>query len=207
MARSRALDSVCAGQQRVSRLGATGCKTALARLGGWPLPRHLPTGPQLRALLAAPMSGQDFLKIVACATWLLWAVFAPSVIAEIAAAVRGRPALRLPGARPVQALAAALAGTAVLTAVAQASPLAAAQPAALIHEAPATPDLPAAGGLRRAGHRQRAPPVPTKPGTFAARPPGTTLTAPGPGTQHPGHARHHRRREPGASPGQARHGA
>jgi len=142
-----------AGRLAAGAASLGGLPYALARLAGWPVPRHLPTGPQLRALLAAPMSGQDFLKIVACATWLLWAVFALSVIAEIAAAARGRPALRLPGARPVQALAAALAGTTVLTAVAPASPLAAALPAALVHAAPATLRQPASPWLSAAPGR------------------------------------------------------
>jgi DNA-binding SARP family transcriptional activator len=132
----------------IARLAAAaaclgGLPYTLARLDGWPLPRHLRTWSQLPALLASPMSSQDILKIVACAVWLGWAVFALSVIAEVAAAARGRPAPKLPGTGPVQALAAALLGTTVLTAIMQASPLAALPAALTAHAAPAAWTQPA----------------------------------------------------------------
>ena len=55
--------------------------------------------------------------MLAGAAWLLWAVFAVAVIAEVTAAACGRPVPRLPAIAPVQALAATLAGTVVITAL------------------------------------------------------------------------------------------
>ena len=120
-----------------------GLPYALARLAGWPLPRHVSSFTRLPALLAAPVSDQEILKIVACVVWLAWVIFALSVIAEVAAAARGRPTPQLPGTGPVQALAAALLGTTVLTAIMQASPLAALPATLTAHAAPAAQTQPA----------------------------------------------------------------
>ena len=120
-----------------------GLPYALARLAGWPLPRHVSSFTRLPALLAAPVSDQEILKIVACVVWLAWIIFALSVIAEVAAAARGRPTPQLPGTGPVQALAAALLGTTVLTAIMQASPLAALPATLTAHAAPAAQTQPA----------------------------------------------------------------
>ena len=120
-----------------------GLPYALARLAGWPLPRDVSSFTRLPALLAAPVSDQEILKIVACVVWLAWVIFALSVIAEVAAAARGRPTPQLPGTGPVQALAAALLGTTVLTAIMQASPLAALPATLTAHAAPAAQTQPA----------------------------------------------------------------
>ena len=87
---ARARRLLCA----IARLAAAaaclgGLPYALARLAGWPLPRHLRPWSQWPALLADPMPGQEILKIVACAAWLMWIIFALSVIAQVAAAARG----------------------------------------------------------------------------------------------------------------------
>ena len=88
---------------------------ARACRGDWPgsrppLPARLaalPGGPAERAAIGA-MAG---------AAWLAWAVFAAALAAEACAAARGRTVRRLPAVGPVQALAAALAGAAVVTAL------------------------------------------------------------------------------------------
>ena len=80
-----------------------GVPWALGRLAGPPLPGTFRGGPAIEAL--------------ASAAWLLWAVFTAALAAEITARACGRTIPRLPAIAPVQALAAALAGTAVITAL------------------------------------------------------------------------------------------
>jgi DNA-binding SARP family transcriptional activator len=84
---------------------------------GWPLPRQLPTWPGMRAFLTSPLSNDAIVKGLACLVWVLWIVFALSVIMEVAAVARGGHAPRLPVIAPVQAFAAALVSTTLLTAV------------------------------------------------------------------------------------------
>jgi DNA-binding SARP family transcriptional activator len=91
-----------------------GLPYVLAHLVGWPLPRHL-AWRGLQQFLVSPLSDDAIIKGLACVAWLLWAVFVLSVLIEVAAAVRGRSAPRLPVIAPVQAIAAALVGTTVLT--------------------------------------------------------------------------------------------
>ena len=88
----------------------------LARLARPPLPGHWP-GWHGRGVPAGPLSGGAIITVLAGAAWLLWALFAATLITEIIAVVRGRPAPRLRVLGPVQALAAAVAGATVLTAV------------------------------------------------------------------------------------------
>ena len=101
-----------------------GLPYTLIRLTGSPLPRHLPAWPQIQVFLTTPLTDEEIVKGLACVVWLLWAIFALSVIVETVAAVSGRSVPRLPGIAPVQAFAAALVGATVLTAVPvpQASP-------------------------------------------------------------------------------------
>ena len=94
-----------------------GLPWGLGRLAGPPLPGHWPGWQQVRESLASPLSGGTAITVLAGAAWLLWAVFAAAVIAEVTAAACGRPVPRLPAIAPVQALAAALAGTVVITAL------------------------------------------------------------------------------------------
>ena len=118
----------------------------MTHLCGWPLPRHLPTGAQIRAVLADPLSPGAVLCALAGAIWLTWAMLAVSVAAEILAALRGHPAPRLPVLPPAQALAAALVSALALSSAATArtampgSPAASALPVA----AAGTPRWPAA---------------------------------------------------------------
>jgi DNA-binding SARP family transcriptional activator len=89
----------------------------LALFVGWPLPRQLPTWPGMRVFLTSPLSNDAIIKGLACLVWVLWIVFALSVIMEVAAVARGGHAPRLPVIAPVQAFAAALISTTLLTAV------------------------------------------------------------------------------------------
>ena len=92
----------------------------MTHLCGWPLPRHLPTGAQIRTFLADPLSPGAVLCVLAGAIWLTWAMLAVSVAAEILAALRGHPAPRLPVLPPAQALAAALVSALALSSAATA---------------------------------------------------------------------------------------
>ena len=94
-----------------------GLPWGLGRLAGPPLPRHWPGWQQVREFLASPLSDGTVITVLADAAWLLWAVFAVAVIAEVTAAACGRPVPRLPAIAPVQALAATLAGAVVITAL------------------------------------------------------------------------------------------
>jgi DNA-binding SARP family transcriptional activator len=102
----------------------TGMPYTLARFIGWPLPAHLLTWTRLRNFLITPLGDDAIIKVLACVVWLLWVIFALSVTIEVIAAVWGHPAPRLPVIGPVQAFAAALVGTTMLTAIPlpQASP-------------------------------------------------------------------------------------
>ena len=120
----RAASAVAPGRRLRAAADVTGAAVLLAglpwglgRLAGPPLPGHWPGWSQVREALASPLSGGTAVTVLAGAAWLLWAVFAVAVIAEVTAAACGRPVPRLPAIAPVQALAAALAGTVVLTAL------------------------------------------------------------------------------------------
>jgi DNA-binding SARP family transcriptional activator len=94
-----------------------GLPWVLSRLAGSPLAGHWPGWQQTRELATSPLTGAPAVTALAGAAWLLWAVFAAAVIAEVTAEACGRPVPRLPAVAPVQALAAALAGTIVIAAL------------------------------------------------------------------------------------------
>jgi DNA-binding SARP family transcriptional activator/nucleoid-associated protein YgaU len=89
---------------------------ALVRLAGLPLPGHWHGWAQVRESAAGPLGGGTAITVLAGAAWLLWAVFALSLVMELIAVTRGQPAPRLPAIAPVQALAAALVGAAMMSA-------------------------------------------------------------------------------------------
>jgi DNA-binding SARP family transcriptional activator len=103
---------------------------------GWPLPRQLPTLDTLKHALTAPVSDTAVLDLLAVALWILWAAFVASLLVEIAAAVAGTPAPRIPGLSPMQPLAAWL--VAGLTATVLASTVPAAS-GAVVAPVPARP--------------------------------------------------------------------
>jgi len=94
-----------------------GLPYGLARMTGSPLPRTWPGWQQVQAFFAGPLSDDAIIRLLADAAWLLWAVFALSLVTELIAVTRGRPAPRLPAIAPVQALAAALVGATMMTAL------------------------------------------------------------------------------------------
>ena len=94
-----------------------GLPYGLARLTGSPLPRTWPGWQQVQRFFASPLSDDAIIRLLADAAWLLWAVFALSLITELIAVIRGQPAPRLPAIAPVQALAAALVGATMMTAL------------------------------------------------------------------------------------------
>ncbi len=140
-----------------------GLPWGLGRLAGSPLPGHWPGWQQVREFLASPLSGGTVITVLAGAAWLLWAVFAVAVIAEVTAAACGRPVPRLPAIAPVQALAATLAGTIVLTALhlprtaARAAPPPHARLTATVATAGPVPPGAAAGGDGQPGIAGRFP--------------------------------------------------
>ena len=137
-----------------------GVPAALARYIGWPLPRHL-SGPQLRALLAAPLTDAALIKVLACVVWAAWALFTLCAAAEAAARIGGRACPRLPAICGVQAVAAALVGAVTLAAPAGAASTGAVLRAAA--PAPAmAPHLP--GRLRRWPAPLAAGPRPARAG-------------------------------------------
>jgi DNA-binding SARP family transcriptional activator len=72
-----------------------GLPAVLYKLGGNPLPAHVPAWHHVTALLLHRDNGTVFLGAVRDISWLAWAAFTVAVIAEAQAAVRGRTAPRL----------------------------------------------------------------------------------------------------------------
>jgi DNA-binding SARP family transcriptional activator len=72
-----------------------GLPAVLYKLGGNPLPAHVPGWHHVTALLLHRDNGTVFLGAVRDISWLAWAAFTAAVIAEAQAAVRGRSAPRL----------------------------------------------------------------------------------------------------------------
>lgn len=56
---------------------------------GWPLPDHVPSLSELRAVVTTPMSTAFLLDALACAAWVIWAVFAVDVAVCARDAARG----------------------------------------------------------------------------------------------------------------------
>ena len=76
-----------------------GLPVALYRLGGNPLPGHIPSWHHVTALLLHRDNGSVFLGAVRDLSWLAWAAFTVAAAIEAQAALRGRraPRLRLGG--------------------------------------------------------------------------------------------------------------
>jgi DNA-binding SARP family transcriptional activator len=161
---------------------------------GWPLPHHIPTWEQVKAVLAQPASTDLVVDVLACLCWLVWAAFALDVARCTVAAVRtlrwaSVPAPQVPGGL-VQAVAAALVGTIVLSVLGNRTPPARGpvpdHPAAVPTAAPAGADpagpplaftSPAAvvaqapEPLTAAVPRPDPAPAPGRPWTVMVRPP------------------------------------
>jgi len=72
-----------------------GLPVVLYRLGGSPVPGHLPSLHHLISVLTHRDHGGLFLGAVRDISWLAWAAFTIAVLAEVQALLRGRPAPRL----------------------------------------------------------------------------------------------------------------
>jgi DNA-binding SARP family transcriptional activator len=116
LARAWRLLRAVAGLAVIAALLA-GLPWGLGAMTGSPLPRSWPGWAQAQRFLASPLSDGAIIRFLADAAWLLWAVFALSLVIELIAVTRGQPAPRLPAIAPVQALAAALVGATMMTAL------------------------------------------------------------------------------------------
>jgi hypothetical protein len=107
-----------------------GVPIVLAKLAPDPLPRTVPNFTAIRHALTTRDQGQLFLRALTVVAWPAWAVFALSVLIEIPAAIRRRPALHLPGLGLPQRAAATLIASVTLMMHSPVIASAAAQPVA-----------------------------------------------------------------------------
>src|SRR5262249_49767562 len=94
-----------------------GLPWALVDYVGWPLPRHVPTWPELQEILLTPMGTQMLLNILTCICWVAWFAFVVDVARCTVDAARGLTLPHPRAARPLQGLAAALVGAIVLSVI------------------------------------------------------------------------------------------
>ncbi|EWM12036.1 BTAD domain-containing putative transcriptional regulator [Kutzneria sp. 744] len=130
-----------------------GLPWALVHYVGWPLPRHVPTGPELQGFLLAPMSATFLLDFLACACWLVWFLFTLDVLRCAAQVVRDARWPDLSEAGPMHTLAGVLVGAVLLSVLANrptpvsSSPSSAASGtvSTVVTTAPAWPNTPSPG--------------------------------------------------------------
>lgn len=120
---------------------AVGLPVLLYRLGGSPIPAHVPSWHRITYALLHKDNGSLFLGAVRDVSWLAWVAFAIAVLAETQAALRGRqaPRLRLAG---LQGVASRLVAAVALTFSAPAVLGLVAAPAMAATAHPATPQAP-----------------------------------------------------------------
>ncbi|MDP9220612.1 MAG: LysM peptidoglycan-binding domain-containing protein [Actinomycetota bacterium] len=87
-----------------------GIPAALIGIGGSPLPGGLPSWHDVTTALSSPDDGTLFAGLLLLLAWGGWALFTLTVLIELLARLRGRPAPKLPALRVPQAAAAALVG-------------------------------------------------------------------------------------------------
>ncbi|RIQ20147.1 LysM peptidoglycan-binding domain-containing protein, partial [Jiangella rhizosphaerae] len=85
-----------------------GVPAVLWAAGGSPWPSEWPSPSDIRSAAVSPDDGTLFLAVLIVAGWLGWGTFVLSLVVEVPAALRGRPAPRLPGLRAQQRLVAGL---------------------------------------------------------------------------------------------------
>lgn len=85
-----------------------GVPAVLWAAGGPPLPGEWPSFADVRAAAVSPDDGSLFLAVLIVAGWLGWGTFVLSLLVEVPAMLRGRPARRLPGLGAQQRLVAGL---------------------------------------------------------------------------------------------------
>ncbi len=99
---------------------AVGVPVLLARIVGWPLPTKLPTVDEVSLATRSGIADSTIAKTIAVVAWIAWLQVAAALVAETAAVLKGRSAVRLPVLPGVQVFAARLvAGVLLLTATLQ----------------------------------------------------------------------------------------
>jgi DNA-binding SARP family transcriptional activator len=97
----RGAGTVLRGALALATLAAlvAGLPVVLYKLGGDPLPRHIPAWQHVTSLLLHRDNGSVFFGAVRDVSWIAWAAFTVAVATEAQAALRGRsaPRLRLAG--------------------------------------------------------------------------------------------------------------
>ncbi|MFF7982850.1 hypothetical protein ACFZDK_27650 [Streptomyces sp. NPDC007901] len=109
-----------------------GIPWGLACYIGWPLPHHLPTWPEVNAVLLAPMSTTFLLHTLACILWPVWGAFVLDVARATTDQVRAGPRPTLPKTGPLNSLATVLVATIIMTLVSRPLTPAAAAPAPFV---------------------------------------------------------------------------
>jgi DNA-binding SARP family transcriptional activator len=148
-----------------------GIPAALYLAGGSPVPHAVPSWHQVAAVLMRRDDGTLFLAAVRYISWLAWAAFTICAVVEAVSRARGRAAPRLPVIAPVQGLAAALVGAAVLGLMPAPHLLRAAPPP------PPRPGPAAATAPLRPGPPAGQAPAPAPPRPPAAPPRALTAAA------------------------------
>jgi hypothetical protein len=143
-----------------------GAPMLLLRVGGNPLPDHVPSLDEITLLLTSPDDGGLFLRALTLVGWLAWVTFTLSVLIELVARLRGRRAKRVPGLGAQQKVAGALVGSIIAVFVGASVAHASAEPARVQFTAVAA--APAGAGFLAAG--------PTT--TFVVKPPVVQQSAP-----------------------------
>ncbi len=176
------------GQAAAAGMGAllillaliAGLPALLYRLGGSPLPGHLPGATQVGHALLHRDSASLVLAAVRDVSWIAWALFTLAVLAEVQAVLRRRtaPRLRLGGMQSAAGLVALAALT--FTAAPVGTLLTTPQPVPAVLQADVTPGLAA---------------------PFTIAPHARPAVAPGPAVAPPAPARHARSAAPDAGAG------
>jgi DNA-binding SARP family transcriptional activator len=142
---------------------------------GWPLPHTIPTWAEASAALTSNgVPDELVINALAIVVWIAWANLCLAVVVETTALVRGRKALRLPLAGPLQPLAAHLVATVMLLvpqgslrapipSPPQVAVVRSIQQSAMAPQPPGAADLPAQVLATR--HLPAAPPATTPPST------------------------------------------
>lgn len=148
---ARQLADAAKGMASLTTAGAlvAGVPLGLWQLVGWPLPHTAPNWNNLAdALAASHIPDEVLVNALAIVCWLAWIQLTVALTIEAIAAVRGRPAPRIPLAGPAQAGAARLvAAMALLSVLTGPRPAAAHDPAALLPTVEATAIVPRGGPL------------------------------------------------------------
>ncbi|GAA2975778.1 BTAD domain-containing putative transcriptional regulator [Actinokineospora diospyrosa] len=96
-----------------------GLPWALTRFVGWPLPDHVPSWAEIEGVLLGPMSAGFLLDVLACAAWLVWALFTLDVARVAVVIARDTRLPDLSAAGPVHRVAAVLVGAILISLLGQ----------------------------------------------------------------------------------------